>query len=287
MKTDTFPLPGRTASQLAVPPPDSGSQRWAGAPAAQLDTDGATLLAYRTRGDGGDRVVLARSEDGVRFTTIAEITAAALGVAMVEKAALVRTTTGWRLYHSCAEPGTKAWWIGLQEARTLAGLATAGLRRLEIGGPLDALKDPIVRRSGSQWQAWICRHPLDIPGAEDRMSTLYATSEDGIVWHLHGTVLAGRAGQWDARGARVTAVLPDGRASYDGRATAEENWYEQTGLAVPTGDGARLRAVGDGPVADLRYLDVLPLPTGGYRLYYEARRTDGAHELRTELVEAS
>jgi hypothetical protein len=279
---ETFPLPGRAPSQVAVPAPDEGPQRWAGAPTALLDTDRTTLLAYRVRGDG-DRVVLARSEDGVRFDTITELTAKALDVAMVERAALVRTATLWRLYISCAEPGTKGWWIGLLESRGLEGLPSADLRRLEMGGPLDAIKDPIVRRSGTGWQAWVCCHPLDVPGAEDRMSTTYLTSNDGVTWRRHGTVLAARPGSWDARGARVTTVLPDGRASYDGRATAEENWFERTGLAVPTGDGAHLRALDGGPVADVRYLEILALPTGGHRLYYEARRPDGAHELRTEL----
>jgi hypothetical protein len=279
----SFPLPGRTSSQVAVPAPSNGPQRWAGAPTALLDADGATLLTYRVRGGDGDRVVLGRSSDGVHFSTITELTAAALGVAMVERAALVRTATGWRIYHSCAEPGTKAWWIGLQESRTLEGLSGATLRRLEIGGPLDALKDPVIRQSGSELQAWFCRHPLDIPGAEDRMSTVYATSEDGVTWRQHGTVLAARPGQWDARGARLTCVLPDGRACYDGRATAEENWFERTGLAVPTGNGPHLRTLDSGPVADVRYLEILPLPNGGHRLYYEARRADGAHELRTEL----
>ncbi len=276
-----FPLPGRAPSEIAVAPPEEGDQRWAGAPSALLDEDGATLLAYRTRG-AGDRVVLARSDDGVAFETLAEITPAALSVAMVERAALARAGAGWRLYVSCAEPGTKNWFLGLLEASTVAGLATAGMRPLALGGPLEAVKDPIVRRAGDGgWRMWVCVHHLDIPGAEDRMSTAYATSGDGVDWRWHGTVLSGRPGRWDARGARVTTVLPDGRAAYDGRATAEENWFERTGVAAPAGDGPRLRAAGE-PVADVRYLDVLALPGGGHRLYYEARRADGAHELRTE-----
>jgi hypothetical protein len=277
----TDPRPGRAHSHVAVPPPTRGAQRWAGAPSALLHGD-AVLLAYRTRGED-DRVVLARSDDGVAFDELTAVSSADLGVAMVERAALVPVQAGWRLYVSCAEAGTKVWWIGLLEARRLEDLPTADLRRLDLGGPLDAVKDPIVRRSRDGWHAWVCVHPLDIPGAEDRMSTAYATSDDGVGWRWHGTVLQGRDGCWDARGARVTSVLPDGRACYDGRATAEENWFERTGLAVPTGDGAGLRAVDGGPVADVRYLEVLPLPHGAHRLYYEARRPDGAHELRTEL----
>ena len=78
-------------------------------------------------------------------------------------------------------------------------------------------------------------------------------------------------------------MLPDGRASYDGRATAEENWFERTGLAYQSGELGQLRHAESEPV-DVRYLDVLPLPEGGFRLYYEARLPDESHELRTELV---
>ena len=114
------------------------------------------------------------------------------------------------------------------------------------------------------------------------MSTAHATSADGLAWLWHGTVLQGRSGEWDGRGARVTAVLADGRASYDGRATKEENFSERTGLARPSGGGAL--AASGAPVSDARYLDVLELPGGGHRLYYEAPLPDGSHELRAELV---
>ena len=134
------------------------------------------------------------------------------------------------------------------------------------------------------WEAWICCHPLDEAGAEDRMRTAYATSADGVRWTWAGIALARRPGAWDARGARVTAVLPDGRATYDGRATKEENWFERTGLASFDADAGRWVADEGPPVFDARYLAVLPLPDGRTRLYYEARLPDETHELRTELL---
>jgi hypothetical protein len=124
------------------------------------------------------------------------------------------------------------------------------------------------------------------------MVTEYATSTDGLEWTWQGTALGGRPGYWDSRGARVTAVWQDGEAViafYDGRASAAENYEERTGVATGTGPTS-LAAVGAGPAAEspyaghgLRYLDVLALPGGGRRLYYEMTRPDGAHELRTEL----
>jgi hypothetical protein len=197
----------------------------------------------------------------------------------------VRTDDGrWRLYICCATPASKHWCIGMVEAVTPEGLADEDARTVFAGDDRTGVKDPVVRRAGGVWQAWICCHLLDEPGEEDRMTTGFATSRDGLEWEWHGTVLAGRPGAWDARGARVTAVLPDGSATYDGRATAEENWFERTGLA--TGAGGRLAAVGDNPVSSARYLDVVQLPDGGYRIFYESPLPDESHELRTERVEA-
>jgi hypothetical protein len=205
----------------------------------------------------------------------------------MERPAIVRTDDGrWRLYIcSASPPPSKHWWIDLLEADDPAELGDAEPRTVFPGDEHTGVKDPLVQRTADgAWRAWICCHPLDEPDEEDRMTTAFATSEDGIEWRWHGTALAPRPGTWDARGARLTAVLPDGRAAYDGRATKEENWFERTGLARLVGDDGRLEQVGDDAVADARYLDVLPLRDGGYRIWYEARLPDESHELRTELV---
>ncbi|MFP3989587.1 hypothetical protein U9R90_19345 [Streptomyces sp. E11-3] len=289
--SDGFPLPGPGRSAVVAPAPGPGPHRWAGAPSAALDTDGSVVLAYRVRdGFGADHNVIARSADGESFTTVGTLTSHGLGAQMVERPALVRTGSGrWRLYVSCATPGSPHWWIGVLEAATPEGLADAPVRRVLDGDEHTlAVKDPVIRCDGHRWQAWICCHPLDRPGEDDdRMSTAYATSDDGLTWQWHGTVLAPRPGTWDARGARLSAVLPDGRACYDGRASREESWFERTGLAAPApGDGGApvLAALADSPVVDVRYLDVLALPDGAHRLYYEARLPDESHELRTELI---
>jgi hypothetical protein len=283
-----FPLPTVDGGTVAVPPPAAGPQRWAGAPSAALDADGSFVVAYRMRwgGERGDGNVVARSDDGERFETVATLDKARFGAAMVERPALVRLDSGrWRLYVSCATPNSLHWWIGVIEADDLEGLADADPGMVFPGDETMGVKDPVIRRADGRWHAWICCHPLDDPGEEDRMTTAYATSGDGLEWEWHGTVLAGRPGAWDARGARLTVVLPDGRAAYDGRATKEENWFERTGVARPDGGAGRFTAVGDAPVFDARYLEVVPLRRGGHRLYYEARLPDESHELRTELVE--
>jgi hypothetical protein len=284
-----FPLPGSSPAAVAARAPGAGPGYWAGAPCATLDEDGGFVIGYRVRNghDGNDQTVIARSEDGATLTTVATRDESEFQAMGMERPALVRTAEGrWRMYTCCATPGSAHWWIDVLEADTPEGLADAEPRPAFAGDERTGVKDPLVRRVEGGWQAWICCHPLDEVGAEDRMSTAYATSADGLDWNWHGTALSGRPGTWDARGARVTSVLDDGRASYDGRASAEENWFERTGLARVDGRPSRLVQSGDEPVADVRYLDVLELPRGGYRIYYEARLPDESHELRTELIPA-
>jgi hypothetical protein len=272
---------------VAVPAPGDGPGYWAGASCAVLDGDGGFVIGYRVRNghDGIDQTVIARSPDGERLTTVATLDQSRFDAQWMERPAIVRTEQGhWRLYVCCGTPQTKHWWIEVLEADDPAGFQTAEARPAFPGDERTAVKDPIVKLVDGRWHAWICCHPLDVPGAEDRMSSAYATSDDGLTWDWHGTVLTGRPGTWDARGARLTSVLPDGRAAYDGRASAQENWFERTGLAVRTGQDGRFAQVEDSPVVDVRYLDVLPMPDGGHRIWYETRLPDESHELRTEHI---
>jgi len=282
-----FPLPGMGRAVVAVPAPGDGPGYWAGASSAALDEDGSLVVGYRVRNghDGIDQTVIARSPDGESLTTVATLDQSRFGAQWMERPAVVRTEQGrWRLYVCLGTPESKHWWIEVLEADDPAGFETAQARPAFPGDERTAVKDPIVRLVDGRWHAWICCHPLDVPGAEDRMSSAYATSDDGLEWEWHGTVLTGRPGAWDARGARLTTVLPDGRAAYDGRASAEENWFERTGLARSTGQQGHFAQIEGSPIVDVRYLDVLPLGDGGYRMWYEARLPDESHELRTEVI---
>jgi hypothetical protein len=284
-----FPVPGTSPATVAVPAPGTGFGAWAGAPSAALDIDLTLVIAYRVRSPQrrGAEVVLARSEDGERLETVARMEKSQFGAESLERPALVRTSERrWRLYVSCATPGSKHWWIAMLEADDPGCLAGCEARVAFAGDEQTGVKDPVIHEGPGGWRAWICAHPLDEHGEEDRMSTAYATSEDGLQWRWQRTVFAGRPRMWDARGVRVTSVLSDGRASYDGRASKEENFYERTGLARWDEASGRLVALGMRPVSSARYLDVVALPQGGYRLFYEAPLPDGSHELRTELVPA-
>ena len=282
-------------TQVVVEPPAPELGAWAGAPSA-ITRDGAYWLAYRLRnpvGEGrGYANVLARSDDGIHFETVAEVHRDEFGGESLERPAVVVTPEGrWRLYVSVALPGTKAWRVDLLEAATPEELATAAPRTVLPATDLAAPKDPVIRLAqDGTWHLWASVHLLDDPGATDRMTTEHATSPDGVTWTWTGTALAPRPGRWDGRGVRVSTVLLRGGgvlAAYDGRAGAAENWEERTGFAAGTPEA--LVAEGDQPAlvspygsGGLRYLDLVRALDGrNWRAYLEAAREDGSHDLRT------
>jgi hypothetical protein len=293
-------LPRLEESSVVITPPGAGPGYWAGAPSAVLTEEGI-YLAYRLRrplGDGrGYAVALTRSADGVRFETVATIRREWMQAESLERPCLVHTPAGrWRLYLSCATPGTKHWRVELLEASDPSRFDVRERLVVLPGDAKTGVKDPVIRHRGGGWHLWTSCHPLADPAEADQMVTEYATSDDGLDWVWHGTALSGRSGLWDARGTRVSAVCyADTTAGamiaafYDGRATAVENYEERTGIATGT-EPAALAALGSTAAAEspyagrgLRYLDILPLGDGRHRLYYEMTRPDGAHELRTEL----
>jgi hypothetical protein len=281
---------------IAAPGPGPGY--WAGAPSAVAAEDGV-YLAYRLRrpaGQGrGYAVAIARAPDGEHFETITTISKDAMGTESLERPELIRLPDGrWRLYLSCATTGTKHWRVEATEAAHPSEFDVAQRSLVLPGDEKKGVKDPVIQVHDGQWHLWGCVHPLADPDEADQMTTEYASSTDGLAWAWQGTALAGHPGGWDARGARVTAVrfATAGAitAYYDGRATAAENFEERTGLALATDPASLQRADSGVPAASsphqgggLRYLDLVDLPDGGTRLYYELTQPDGSHALVTEL----
>lgn len=295
MTTGLLPsLPSYDGAELVIPAPGEGPGNWAGASSAVL-VDGVFWLTWRNRrplSDGrGVTVSVARSTDGVRFETVTEVHRDQFGCESLERPVLVPLPEGgWRLYLSCATWDSKHWWVDSLTADTVEGLPDGHRQVVHPGSDAVAVKDPVIAIDPvtQTWQMWLCCHPLTEPGHEDRMTTRYLTSTDGLEWHDDGEVLAGRPGRWDARGARVTTVVSHDPlvVLYDGRADAESNWYETTGVA--RWDGTRLVADPEAaPVASphsdgaFRYASAVPLPGGRIRYYVEAAREDGAHDLIT------
>ena len=140
-----------------MPAPDAGPGNWAGAPHALLDA-GVYWLSYRVRHASGPErsqtrgveTVVARSEDGERFETVARIERDGFGADSFERPRLVRRPEGgWRLYVCCATPGSKHWWIEAIDADDPSELPDGARTVVFPGSDELAVKDPIVEVGGA------------------------------------------------------------------------------------------------------------------------------------------
>ena len=133
-----LPVPRIDDAAVAIAPPGSGSGFWVGC--AQRAA-GRRRVPPRLPDAGpagaGPRAWPTSSRaqpEGVRFEPVAEVTKDRFGAESLERPALVRTPQGrWRLYVSCATPGTKHWWVDVLEADTPEGLADAPRRTVLPG----------------------------------------------------------------------------------------------------------------------------------------------------------
>jgi hypothetical protein len=290
-------IPNPDNAQVAIEAPGNGPGFWVGASSA-VEVDGVLYMAYRIRQPielgRGQGVVVAKSTDGIHFETLCTIDKSSMDAESLERPTIIHTPEGkWRLYLSCATTGTKHWRVELLEANDPAQFSADTRQTVLPGDDAWGVKDTVIQLRGGVWHLWATMHPLGIKNAEDRMQTDYATSHDGITWQWQGIALAPQPDStWDIRGRRLTAVhfAAEGVvAFYDGRATAEENYDERTGIAVGAAPSHFESITTGRPVGEssdskaLRYLDIVPLANGSYRLYYEIAKSDGSHELRTEL----
>jgi hypothetical protein len=285
-------------SAVAVQSPGVGEGYWVGASSA-IEVDSRIYIAYRRRspvslGRGGS-VVIASSVDGENFNEVlCTIEKDKMDAESLERPTLILTDEGkWRLYLSCATWNSKHWGVKMLEADSPEGFGDSQSRLILPGDSHWGVKDTVIQHHENDYHLWATYHPLDDPGQEDRMYTKYAKSHDGIKWDWQdGFALEGRKGKWDERGARVTAVRFVGDmviALYDGRATAEQNFDELTGVAVGSSPD-RMEALDVGPLRSpfgkgaLRYADIVSLSNGDKRIYWEMAKDDGSHEIRTELL---
>jgi hypothetical protein len=260
-----------------------GTGNWIGA-ASALVHEGSIYLAYRDRHPvdmgRGNRAYVARSpiDNGVHFDTLCCVDKEDMDAESLERPALDVTPDGdWDLYLSCATFNSKHWRIERLRAGRPEDFKARTRETVFPGSASFGIKDPVLLRD-QDLRIWATLHPLT-EGDEnaDRMISVDARTCK--------TVMAPEPGTWYSRGTRITAVVGE-YAYFDGRASAEQNFEEQTGIARWNGSryvpeaGPASSPYGGGA---LRYVSAILLPGGGLRLYYESATRYGSHELRTEL----
>ena len=114
----------------------------------------------------------------MHFDTVCVLERDAFGAESLERPALVRRPDGgWRIYVSCATPGTLHWWVDAIDADDPASFDPARRVTVWAGDARTAVKDPVVKVVDGIWHAWPCVHEIADPTTADRMHTAYCTSD--------------------------------------------------------------------------------------------------------------
>lgn len=302
-----------------VAPPGNGQGYWAGAPGIFWDQDtGEFFLAYRLREPRGpeDRgrgyeVRVAESRDGVTFKDVFVISKQELNSPSLERAAIFKDAAGeYRLLFSYVDPSDRRWRIDAIGARHPSEF------RLERREPAftapdagaEGVKDPWIMNVNGTYYLYMSYAPrpdraIDEPtmhAIADAFSTGYtrsltglATSRDGRRFEWAGISL-GVGTTWDSYESRISSVVyvpPFFLAFYDGIASLERNYEEQSGLGASLTLRRFTRVTEEGPVlksphgsGSLRYVDVA-VRDREWLFYFEYCRPDGSHELRMSRVD--
>ncbi len=207
-----------------------------------------------------------------RFEPVCEVFRDDFGAESFERPVVLRRPDGgWRLYLSLRDAGLQALVDRGPRRRHAPRTSPRGVRTVVLPGDDEvAVKDPVITVRRRPVGDVAVRAPArPTPATRTGCRTSYLTSDDGLAWTRHGTVLEPTPGSWDARGARVTTVLSHDPlvVLYDGRATAEDNWHETTSVARADATGVlrrrpRRRRSLRSPDSDgaLRYATAVPLP---------------------------
>ena len=276
--------------EVVVPAPGPGAGNWAGAASAVL-VDGVFWLTWRVRRpltDGrGVSVVVARSSDGVTFEPVTEVSREAFGAESFERPVLVPLREGgWRLYLSCATPGSKHWWVDSLTADTVEGLPDGVRRRVHEGDRHTGVKDPVITVGR--------RRLRDVAVLPPARRARPRGPDDHAPAHQRRRARLGGP----RRGARRTPRRSGTPAAPGSAPCCPTAWSCTTAARTRSPTGSRPPAWRCGtasaltrtaqppissPHADgaFRYATAVPLPDGRVRYYVEAARSDGAHDLVT------
>ncbi len=299
------------------PPEQEGPGWWIGAPSVTRDPIGNSWYLYarirRPQPERGAACIISKSTDGTTFTEVWRCTKEQLNSESIERSSLIYGTDGiWKLYISYVNRQTRKWQIDLVEADCPENLDVT--RRVTVLQPdavnAEGVKDPHVIIMGGLYVMYLSvADRVDVtPDKEEarhktgdifntgltRGYTGLAISTDGKSYRWKGPVITPKEGTWFRYGTRIAAVVPfcGGIAAYfDGTKTVEENYEEQTGIAAGFSPEQMEILSESSPVlkspwgtGSLRYIDIIPVDDGTWRIFYELARDDGSHELRMNEV---